>query len=41
MDINSKEINVANLNSLPFSSYRLLIASKLMSSQRTIFSLLQ
>ena len=31
MDINSKEINLANLNSLPFSSYRLFVASKLMS----------
>ena len=41
MDRNSKEINLAKLNSLPFSSYRLFIASKLMSSQRTIFSLLQ
>ena len=31
MDMNSKEINLANLNSLPFSSYRLFVASKLMS----------
>ena len=28
-------------NPLPFSSYRLFIARKFMSSQRTIFSLLQ
>ena len=37
MDINSKEINLANLNSLPFSSYRLFVVSKLMSSRGLFF----